>query len=612
MMQGDAYSVPVTITAQDGTVITPDMVTCVEITIGNLSRKYPGAVTFDEDTGAWQFPLTQQQTFRLQQGKQETQARVVFASGDVFGGRGDTVFVTESLSKGVLPQPEKETAGSVAPSISQVRLGSAAKIRATVGTAKVILTSSLPPISDATKGKYLTNDGEEAKWADVDALPAMSAATKGKMLTNDGEKAEWGDVPKEVMVVNFTLDDDGNLSADKSWDDAAALIEVGGLVSAVYNGRFFPLNGYKAGSYIDFYAEAIEHNAATSTGILWRRGIDVFLLTSDLNLAYVSYADEQGLTADQQAQARANIGLTPVAKTDAMTKGVGVDANGGLYTEPGAWYVTVTQTSSDSVMATADKAAAEVYAAYQAGYAVYARVNFVDQPPFILPFAAAQDFGSDCIGLIFSATGQVGADGEVMILGALAVNNLWNVWRERLAGNNPLGITSATVGQIAKIAAVDDSGKPTAWEAVDMVGGETWEKIADIALVADTSIYELADMGTWKKVKVMMSRPAYVSGLNKNVWFRTKSSQNTEWYSICYLSIGYGYVSWEVNVEVTNLFITGYKIENNNPNAVANTMSNVAKLLGDVLPGDLTFTMAFVDTSVIQDGDTVTVLGVRR
>ena len=30
-----------------------------------------------------------------------------------------------------------------------------------------------------------------------------------------------------------------------------------------------------------------------------------------------------------------------------------------------------------------------------------------------------------------------------------------------------LGVTSATVGQIAKITAVDDSGKPTAWEAVD-------------------------------------------------------------------------------------------------------------------------------------------------
>ena len=34
-----------------------------------------------------------------------------------------------------------------------------------------------------------------------------------------------------------------------------------------------------------------------------------------------------------------------------------------------------------------------------------------------------------------------------------------------------LGVTGATVGQIAKITAVDDSGKPTAWEAVNMPSG---------------------------------------------------------------------------------------------------------------------------------------------
>lgn len=37
--------------------------------------------------------------------------------------------------------------------------------------------------------------------------------------------------------------------------------------------------------------------------------------------------------------------------------------------------------------------------------------------------------------------------------------------------SNPLNITSAAVGQIAKITAVDDSGKPTEWEAVDMPSG---------------------------------------------------------------------------------------------------------------------------------------------
>lgn len=47
-----------------------------------------------------------------------------------------------------------------------------------------------------------------------------------------------------------------------------------------------------------------------------------------------------------------------------------------------------------------------------------------------------------------------------------------------------LGITGASVGQIAKITAVDDAGKPTAWEPVDMpVGGS-----AEIVLLYDGEI----------------------------------------------------------------------------------------------------------------------------
>lgn len=49
-------------------------------------------------------------------------------------------------------------------------------------------------------------------------------------------------------------------------------------------------------------------------------------------------------------------------------------------------------------------------------------------------------------------------------------------------------ISSATVGQIAKISAVDDNGVPTAWEPVDMPsggGGETWELINEVTLSED-------------------------------------------------------------------------------------------------------------------------------
>ena len=51
-----------------------------------------------------------------------------------------------------------------------------------------------------------------------------------------------------------------------------------------------------------------------------------------------------------------------------------------------------------------------------------------------------------------------------------------------------MDITGATVGQIAKIATVDASGVPTAWEPVDMPsggGGETWELINEVTLSED-------------------------------------------------------------------------------------------------------------------------------
>lgn len=45
-----------------------------------------------------------------------------------------------------------------------------------------------------------------------------------------------------------------------------------------------------------------------------------------------------------------------------------------------------------------------------------------------------------------------------------------------------LGIAAATVDQTIKVKAVDTEGKPTAWEAVDAAGAETWEKIAEIVI----------------------------------------------------------------------------------------------------------------------------------
>lgn len=58
------------------------------------------------------------------------------------------------------------------------------------------------------------------------------------------------------------------------------------------------------------------------------------------------------------------------------------------------------------------------------------------------------------------------------------------------AADTSLGIATATVGQIAKITAVDDSGKPTAWEAGDMPSGGggdlSWIEVVDITTAEQT------------------------------------------------------------------------------------------------------------------------------
>ena len=176
-----------------------------------------------------------------------------------------------------------------------------------------------------------------------------------------------------------------------------------------------------------------------------------------------------------------------------------------------------------------------------------------------------------------------------------------------------LGLTAATPGQIIKVKTVQD-GKPTEWEAVDMPGGEEWEKIADIELRADTALYVLADFAVWRKAKVIMRRSKYVAGLDKNVWCRVakKSDAAVAPYSCGYLGPEYGYVYWDFSAEVSNSVISSTTLRNNNPNALSQVMSTQTLTPLNFPPTDYVFTLTFTDTSVIQDGDKVTVIGVRR
>ena len=70
-----------------------------------------------------------------------------------------------------------------------------------------------------------------------------------------------------------------------------------------------------------------------------------------------------------------------------------------------------------------------------------------------------------------------------------------------------LGVTGATVGQTIKVKAVDDNGKPTAWEAVNMAAGDTevWEKVCEVTTTEDVSFIYQPFGGYYKKIRAIFA-----------------------------------------------------------------------------------------------------------
>ena len=109
--------------------------------------------------------------------------------------------------------------------------------------------------------------------------------------------------------------------------------------------------------------------------------------------------------------------------------------------------------------------------------------------------------------------GSAGADGTDGITPHIGENGNWyiastdtgNPSRGATGPQGPAGapgkdgagmdITGATVGQIAKITAVDDTGKPTAWSPVDMPagGGESaFEKVVEMTTTEDAAVISIS------------------------------------------------------------------------------------------------------------------------
>ena len=92
----------------------------------------------------------------------------------------------------------------------------------------------------------------------------------------------------------------------------------------------------------------------------------------------------------------------------------------------GTFYVTVTQGNDNS--ATADKTSAEVYAAYAAGYAVYALVTLKVVGPFILPLTFALSSSEDGVMLAFASTMIDLSTKQPQCITVVSLLGFWNIF----------------------------------------------------------------------------------------------------------------------------------------------------------------------------------------
>lgn len=193
----------------------------------------------------------------------------------------------------------------------------------------------------------------------------------------------------------------------------------------------------------------------------------------------------QGATAHDAAgnTIEGKVVTTPVPKTSDLLKGDGkggvsaatpgkdylkeapvTAVNGAIGEVKSTFYVTVTPTGS-GYAATADKTAAEVYAAYVAGYAVYAVVKFaIVAAPFELPLVAAVSVdGTYLLG--FGALGSLRPTAKPQYPTVSYTGTEWMAWFGTLA-------RSVDIPAIPAVSAADN-GKflrvvSGAWAAVEI------------------------------------------------------------------------------------------------------------------------------------------------
>lgn len=166
-------------------------------------------------------------------------------------------------------------------------------------------------------------------------------------------------------------------------------------------------------------------------------------------------------TLDAGQNATASMGGT--AESPVLNLGIPKGAKG----EPGqggggAWYVTVTPGTNNS--ATADKTAAEVYAAYEAGKAVYCiLLDAISGAPVVLPLLAAVNVDGYYL-FCFAGSGAPRVSGSAPFSLTVTYDGTWHYFHDELvSGELVTSVSSSST----------DSEVPSAKCLYDLVGNIT-------------------------------------------------------------------------------------------------------------------------------------------
>lgn len=105
-----------------------------------------------------------------------------------------------------------------------------------------------------------------------------------------------------------------------------------------------------------------------------------------------------------------------------------------------------------------------------------------------------------------------------------------------------LNVEGASVGQIVKVAAVDEAGKPTAWEAVDMPsGGGEWKytHVQQIVTEDNVSLIEFDGLGQYDEALLLVDTPWNSAGKCTATVLIDGKQVEKDWYNFQDASMGY-------------------------------------------------------------------------